>query len=227
MTRLTSKRVILLLVLLGAGVLLVTGSRTWLEGSVSDAVLGASMVHGTGSQVAPGVLAAALVGAASAVAAATAGRVVRVVASVAALLAGVLALVVIGIVVADPGAALGRLAASSTGRTGSVPAHGTLTVWVWVAGFAALAVALGGLAALVGGRHWAGLSSRYDAPSPAAPGSAVGTGPEDGAPDAGSAEADGSDAGGSDAGASPAPRRPQREVSAWERISRGEDPTQE
>ena len=220
MSRLTSKRVVLLLVLLGAGVLLVTGSRTWLEGSVSDAVLGASMVHGTGSQVAPGVLAAALVGAASAVAAATAGRVVRVVASVAALLAGVLALVVIGVVVADPGAALGRLAASSTGRTGSVPAHGTLTVWVWVAGLAALAVTLGGLAALAGGRQWAGLSSRYDAPSPAAdavPGSPA---------DAGSPGADSPD-GARKLPGSPAPRRPEREVSAWERISRGEDPTQE
>ncbi|MGZ4600695.1 MAG: Trp biosynthesis-associated membrane protein [Oryzihumus sp.] len=222
MTRLTSKRVVLLLVLLGAGVLLVTGSRTWLEGSVSDAVLGASMVHGTGSKVAPGVLAAALVGAASAVAAATAGRVVRVVASVAALLAGVLALVVIGIVVADPGAALGRLAASSTGRTGSVPAHGTLTVWVWVAGLAALAVTLGGLAALAGGRRWAGLSSRYDVPSPAAA-AVPGSHDDAGSPGAGSP-------GGArepESGASPAPRRPEREVSAWERISRGEDPTQE
>ena len=127
---------------------------------------------------------------------------------------------VIGIVVADPGAALGRLAASSTGRTGSVPAHGTLTVWVWVAGLAALAVTLGGLAALAGGRQWAGLSSRYDAPSPAAdavPGSPA---------DAGSPGADSPD-GARKLPGSPAPRRPEREVSAWERISRGEDPTQE
>ncbi|MGN6635204.1 MAG: Trp biosynthesis-associated membrane protein, partial [Oryzihumus sp.] len=215
-----------------AGVLLVTGSRTWLQGSVSDAVLGASMVHGTGSQVAPGVLAAALVGAASAVAAATAGRVVRVVASVAALLAGLLALVVIGIVVADPGAALGRLAATSTGRTGSVPAHGTLTVWVWVAGVAALAVTLGGLAALAGGRQWAGLSSRYDAPSPSAdgvPAETTDVGSADAGREVGSevGTAPGSaGAGGPGAGATPAPR-PQREVSTWERISRGEDPTEE
>jgi hypothetical protein len=49
-----------------------------------------------------------------------------------------------------------------------------------------LVMGFGGLAALVGGRHWLGLSSRYEA----------------GVPDAGSA-------------------------SAWDRLSRGEDPTAE
>lgn len=71
MGRLTSKRTVLLLVLLAAGVLLVSGSRVWVNGSVDDPVLGASILHGTGSQVARGVLAAALVGAAAVVAAAT------------------------------------------------------------------------------------------------------------------------------------------------------------
>jgi hypothetical protein len=164
MARLTSKRVVLLVVLVGAAVLLVSGSRTWVSGSVSDAVLGASLVHGTGSQVAPGVLAAALVAAASAVAAATSGRVVRVVALAAMGLAALLALYVIGTVVAHPSVALGRIAATSTGRTGSVPAHGVVTVWVWVAGLAAVAVAFGGAGAMLGARRWSGLSSRYDAP---------------------------------------------------------------
>ncbi|MGZ4783585.1 MAG: Trp biosynthesis-associated membrane protein, partial [Oryzihumus sp.] len=92
----------------------------------------------------------------------------------------------------------------------------------WVAGLAALAVTLGGLAALAGGRRWAGLSSRYDVPSPAAA-AVPGSHDDAGSPGAGSP-------GGArepESGASPAPRRPEREVSAWERISRGEDPTQE
>ena len=91
MGRLTSKRTVLLLVLLTAGVLLVSGSRVWVNGSVDDPVLGAGMLHGTGSQVARGVLAAALVGAAAVVAAATSGRIVRRLAAAVVVLAGALA----------------------------------------------------------------------------------------------------------------------------------------
>ena len=87
---LTSKRIVLVLVLGAASVILVSGSREWVSGSVDDAVLGASALHGKGSDIAPGALAAALVGLASAVAAATSGTVVRVVAACAALLAAVL-----------------------------------------------------------------------------------------------------------------------------------------
>ena len=133
MRRLTSKRTVLLLVLLAAGVLLVSGSRVWVNGSVDDPVLGASILHGTGSQVARGVLAAALVGAAAVVAAATSGRIVRRLAAIVVVLAGALGAAVIGSVVADPDGALGRLAATGTGRTGDVPAHGSVTLWVWVA----------------------------------------------------------------------------------------------
>ena len=133
MGRLTSKRTVLLLVLLTAGVLLVSGSRVWVTGSVDDPVLGAGMLHGTGSQVARGVLAAALVGAAAVVAAATSGRLVRRLAAAVVVLAGALGTAVIASVIADPDGALGRVAATGTGRTGDVPAHGSVTLWVWVA----------------------------------------------------------------------------------------------
>jgi len=167
--RLTSKRLVLLLVL-GAGcVILVSGSREWVQGTVDDAVLGASAVRGRGADIAPGAMAAALVGLASAVAATTSGRVVRLVASCSALLAAVLGATVIISVLADPGGALGAMAAAGTGRSGTVVADGRAGAWVWVALVSMAVMGAGGLAALAGGPRWQGLSSRYEA-SPPGPG---------------------------------------------------------
>jgi hypothetical protein len=159
---------VLILVLAAASVVLVSGSREWVWGSVEDAALGAGALHGRGSEVAPGALAAALVGMASAVAAATSGRVVRVVAACSALMAAVLGATVIVLVLDDPGAALGALAAAGTGRSGTLAAQGQAGAWVWVALAAMLVMGLAGLGALVGGRRWHGLSSRYEAGQPAA-----------------------------------------------------------
>ena len=196
--RLTSKRMVLVLVLVSASVILVSGSREWVSGSVDDAVLGASALHGTGSDVAPGALAAALVGLASAVAVVTSGTVVRVIAACAALLAAVLGVVVVIGVLADPSGALGKLAAAGTGRTGTVAAHGRAGGWAWVALAATLVMGVGGFGALVGGRRWRGLSRRYDAP--VASGAAQ--------PDSAGEPGPGHD-------------------SAWDQLSRGEDPTRE
>jgi hypothetical protein len=184
--RLTSKRMVLIVVLAAASVVLVSGSRQWVWGTVQDAALGAATVRGSGSEVAPGALAAALVGLASAVAAATSGRVVRVVAACSALMAAVLGATVIVLVLADPGAALGALAAAGTGRSGTPAARGQVGAWAWVALAAMIFMGAGGLGALVGGRRWRGLSSRYEAGEPAA-----------------------------------------GQLSEWDRISRGEDPTAE
>jgi hypothetical protein len=164
----SSKRTVLLLVLASACVVLVCGSRIWVSGSVDDVVLGSGALRGKGSDVAPGALAAALVGLASAVVAATSGSMVRVVAACSALLAAVLGGGVVISVVVDPGGALGRLAASGTGRSGTLAAHGQAGGWAWVALAALLVMGLGGVGALVGGRRWHGLSSRYDAAEPAA-----------------------------------------------------------
>ena len=198
--RLTSKRTVLVLLVLSASVVLVSGSREWLSGSVDGSLehgaLGASALRARGSDVAQGALAAALVGLAAAVAAATAGAAVRVIAAWAAVLSAVLGSAVIIGVMADPSGALGRLAAASTGRSGTVPAHGQVGVWAWVALAATLAMGVGGLGALMGGRRWRGLSSRYDAPV------------ADEAPRPGSS--------GEPAG---------RQKSAWDQLSRGEDPT--
>jgi hypothetical protein len=165
--RLTSKRLVLILVLGAACAILVSGSREWVQGSVDDAVLGASQLRGRGAEVAPGAMAAALVGLASAVAAATSGPVVRVVASCSALLAAVLGATVVISVLADPGGALGAMAAAGTGRSGTLVADGGAGAWAWVALLAMVVMGAGGLAAMAGGRRWQGLSSRYDAGEPA------------------------------------------------------------
>ena len=162
---LTSKRTVLILMLAAASVALVSGSREWVSGSVDDPVLGIGGLQGRGSELAPGAMAAALVGMASAVAAATSGTVVRVVAACAALLSAVLGVTTILVVVADPGSALGRLAAAGTGRSGIVTAEGRADGWAWVALVAMVVMGLGGLVALVGGRRWRALPSRYDAPA--------------------------------------------------------------
>jgi uncharacterized membrane protein (TIGR02234 family) len=199
--RLTGKRTVLLLVLAAASVILVSGSQEWVSGSVDDAVLGASALHGRGSDVAPGALAAALVGLASAVAAATSGALVRVVAACAALLAAVLGATAVVLVLADPGGALGSLAAAGTGRNGTLAAQGRVGSWAWVALAAMLVMGVGGLGALVGGRRWRGLSGRYDAP-------------------VSRVRADASRQGSAGKPVS------ERE-SAWDQLSRGEDPTTE
>lgn len=181
---LTSKRTVLVVVLAAASLILVSGSQEWVSGSSGDAVLGAGALHGRGADIAPGALAAALVGLASAVAAATSGAVVRVVAACCALMAAVLGATVIILVVLDPGGALGRLAAAGTGRSGTLAAHGRVGFWAWAALVAMLVMGLGALGALVGAGRWHGLSSRYDAGQPAA-----------------------------------------TRGSAWDQLSRGEDPT--
>jgi uncharacterized membrane protein (TIGR02234 family) len=197
--RTTSKPVVLALVLGAALVILVSGSREWVSGSVDDAALGATVLHGKGSDVAAGALAAALVGLASAVAAATSGAVVRVVAACATLIAAVLGAILVVAVLADPGGALGRLAAAGTGRSGTLAAHGHVGVWAWVALAAMVVMGFGGLGALGGARRWHGLSSRYDVPVSRV----VGEGSR--------RDTAGQPAAGNE--------------SAWDQLSRGEDPT--
>jgi uncharacterized membrane protein (TIGR02234 family) len=205
--RLTSKGTVFALMLTAASVILVSGSREWVSGSVDDVVLGASALHGRGSDIAPAVMAAALVGLASAVVAATSGKVLRVVAAFAALLAAVLgASLVIGVLL-DPSAALGRLAAASTGRSGTLAANGRVGAWAWAALAAMLVMGVGALGSVVGARRWRGLPSRYDAAeATAGPASAAPAGPTV------STAPDGPDGSG---------------ASVWDQLSRGDDPTVE
>ncbi len=196
--RLTSKGAVLLLAVLGAGTLLAGGSRTWVSGTVDDPVLGASRVAGSGTEVVPGLVALALAALAAVIATATSGRVARVVTLVIAALATCGLGGLVTRVLLDPSGVLGSVAAQSTGRTGSIETHASATGWAW-AGVAAVAVlAAAVLAAGIGLRRWSGLSSRYEAPT---------------APRAGAPAGEGRGA------------RGERVTSDWDRLSVGDDPT--
>lgn len=164
MSLLRRRGVLVLLVVLGALVVIVTASRTWLTGSVDDVVLGQSTVSATGSDVAGGVVALALVVVAGAVASSTAGPRARIVALVLTVLAALGGVVMIARVLLDPDGSLGPIAAAAAGRTGSIETHATVGSWPWLAlgGFVLAALAVVGLARVR--RVAPGLSSRYDAP---------------------------------------------------------------
>jgi uncharacterized membrane protein (TIGR02234 family) len=161
----TSKLVVVLLALLGAGILLSSGGRTWVTGTVDDAVLGASRITGTGSQVASGVIALALVAAAAALASTTSGAVVRRITLVILALAGLGEILLAGRIALDPGQPLGAVAARAAGRTGTIETHASATAWPWIcvaAGVLLLAAAVGGW---LGAGSWRGLGARYEAPA--------------------------------------------------------------
>jgi uncharacterized membrane protein (TIGR02234 family) len=161
----TSKVFVVVVALLGAAVLLVSGSRTWVTGTVDDAVLGASRVTGTGREVASGVVALALAAGAAALASTTAGRVVRrvtlAVLTASAVAAGWLA----ARVALDPEGALGSVAARAAGRTGSLETHAGATAWPWLALAACLLLLVAAVGGWLGAGRWHGLGARYESPS--------------------------------------------------------------
>ena len=117
MRRLSAKGVVVLLALVGAGLLLVSAFRPWVTGAVNDAVLGATRISATGSEVAPGLSAVALAIAAAAIAIVAAGRIARVVAVVAYAVCVAVAAVLAVRVLLDPEGVLGPVAASRPSRT--------------------------------------------------------------------------------------------------------------
>lgn len=167
-SRLTSKLAVVLLALLGSGILLASGGRVWVNGTVDDAVLGASRISGTGTEVASGVVALALVGAAAALASATGGAVVRRITLGVLALAGVAEAVIAARVALAPEDPLGAIAAKAAGRTGSIETHATITAWPWVCVGAGVLLVLASVAGWLGAGRWRGLGARYEAPTTSA-----------------------------------------------------------
>lgn len=191
-TRLTGPRVVVPVALLVAGLGVVSGRRVWLTGRVEDAVLGSSTISGTGAQVVPGLVAVSLVLAAAALAAATAGPLLRRL----TLAAGLLAAVALGTLSAralvEGDTLLGGLAATASGRTGTIPVAARAGLWPAVLAAASCVAVLALVTGLAGASSWRGLSQRYDAP------------------------ADPDVAGG----------RGERVPGTWDRLDRGDDPTE-
>ena len=119
--RLSRPSVVVLVSLAGAAVAAISGRRPWLSARVDDAVLGATTVSGTGTQVVPGLVALALILAAAVLAAATSGPVMR---RVSLVVGGCVALGLGALAVRAATSApdlLGAIAAEASSRTGSIP----------------------------------------------------------------------------------------------------------
>jgi uncharacterized membrane protein (TIGR02234 family) len=201
--RLTGKRSVTVAVAVPALVLLLAATRPWLTGRSAEPLLGGGAVSGTGSQVAPGVVALALVGLVALVTMLTGRAVVRRVSSVALVVTSAAALALTVRPLTDPEEALGRVAAATLGRTGVVRTTAEVSAWAWTAVVAGVVLVLAALLAAFAAPRWWGLSKRFDAPGDVAgdPGATPAT------PPAG-AEAD------------PDPHR-----SAWDDLTEGRDPT--
>jgi len=160
----TSKRSVLLVGALAVILLIAANTRTWVSGSVTDAVLQQAHTTASGGKAAPALLASALVGAAAVIATLTTGRIPRWIASVITVVAGVVSVVVVLSAVRDPAAVLGDVATTMTGHTGDRTIEAGLTIWPWVGLLGAVLLTLTGVLAVIGARTWSGLSSAYDAP---------------------------------------------------------------
>ncbi|WP_446663457.1 Trp biosynthesis-associated membrane protein [Flexivirga sp. B27] len=161
----TSKRSVIIVGAIAVILMVAANTRTWVSGTVTDAVLRGAQTDASGGTAAPALLAAALVGAAAVLATLTTGRVPRWIAAVITLVAGVVAAVAVIVVVRDPVTTLADVATTMTGHTGDRKVSADLTIWPWVALLGAVLLMLTGVLAILGARRWSGLSSRYDAPT--------------------------------------------------------------
>ena len=148
-TSLTGKRAVSVAVAVPALVLLLATTRTWLTGRSAEPLLGGGVVSATGSQVAPGVVALALVCLVALVTTLTGGPVVRRASSVVLVLAAAGAVALTVAPLTDPEQALGRVAASGLGRTGVVRTTAEVSAWAWTALVAGILLFLASLLAAV------------------------------------------------------------------------------
>ncbi|KQX66654.1 Trp biosynthesis-associated membrane protein [Angustibacter sp. Root456] len=184
----------------GAALTLLATSRTWVQASIDDPVVGQVTVTASGRQGAPVVPAVALVALAGAAALLLARALGRRVAGVLLVLAGAAGAAASVSVLRAPENGVAALVAKAVGVTGTTPASLQVSAWPWLAVAGCALVAVAGAVAVLRAGRWSGPRSRYEAP--AEPSEAGGA--PDGAPLA-------------DEAADPG--------TAWDALSRGEDPT--
>ncbi|MFI1967686.1 TIGR02234 family membrane protein [Streptomyces cinnamoneus] len=151
----------LLLGAAGAALVLLSGGRTWSEGTAADVAQASAVQHASGQDVTalPGAL--AIVGLAALVAVFAVRRAGRLV------VAGLLALSGAGVVASavtalSDTAALEEKAAKASGLTRAGVEGVTHTAWPWVAVAGGVLLLLAGLLALRHGRDWPAMSGRYE-----------------------------------------------------------------
>jgi uncharacterized membrane protein (TIGR02234 family) len=124
-------------------------------------------VDPTGRTLAPSVAGLALVALAGGIALAATRGFSRLVTAAILTVAGVGIVVSTMAVRSSLAESVAPEIARAVGRTGLTPSELSGTLWPWVAIVGGLLVAAAGIAGLVRGRRWPGMSQRYDAPASA------------------------------------------------------------
>ena len=208
-----------LLTLLGAGLIILAGTRTWATVKVGGNLPGMSDLTVSGRRAAPAGIPVALAAAAAAIVLITSGRVVRAVVAVGLGVAGAVLAVTAVRATRDTSGAVAKALRDSLGLysssdAGSGAADGwfaggnsvAISAWPWVAGLGAVLIVGASLLVLIKGWSWPGPTRRYEragkaVPAPASLGAAARSGPRP---------------------AGPAEVGP---AGTWDALSRGEDPT--
>lgn len=193
--RMGSKRNVMLLGLFGAVLALATSTRIWINVQPEVGSVRIPLIEVAGSDAAAAVAALAVVALAGSLAAMIAGKVARWIIAAILLLVGGGIIASAVSVLADPVLAATTKVGEATGLNASGGAY-DVTFWPWAAALAGAVLVADAVLLAVAGRHWAG-SRKYsrDAAATAA-----------GLPGAAS-------------------NGPIDEISGWDSLSRGDDPT--
>lgn len=215
MNRARARPAVVLTVLLGAGLVVLAGGRAWVTQAVTG-VPGVTRVTTSGNQAVPAVTALALVAAAGAVAVALVGPIARRVVAVLLMLTGLGVAGLVVTVLRDPAGAVLPAVQNATGRVGSVPGGAAqLTAWPGLAVAGGLLIALaGGVAVFVVGR-WQGSGRRFEVSGTGGSRPGIGAG----------ADPDAAGVPGALGPSAARQARRERDLDAWDALSRGEDPT--
>jgi uncharacterized membrane protein (TIGR02234 family) len=227
-SRFTGRRTVVLLTLLGAGLVLLAGTRTWATVRVDGALPGLVTATLAGRRAAPAQIPVALAAAAGAIVLATSARVARFIVAVGLILAGAAVAVTAARFAVDPdGAAETAVSASlgvfddgsSRGRGATLYDYSDVnfTIWPWVAVAGGGLILLVGVLTMIGGRAWSGPSRRYERAAPVPPDSPISTDHADPRHPTGAVVGQRS--------ASPTGSATETPAATWDALSRGEDPT--
>lgn len=213
---------------LGTALLLVCSGQTWVTGTATDPVLGATRIEATGAQAGGTLTAGALLAGAALLAGLVGTRPVRLAAAACLAGGGVLAGVPVSRSLLSPGAVAEAVAADRPGAAGLTMRveDAAPTLWPWIGLLGALLVLLGALlCALVWFRPQSPEAAQQGRESDSGSRREVDVLTDSGskATDSGSSAESGVSRAATDAG--PGRARGQRSNDAWDDLSRGDDPT--
>ncbi|MGN6610507.1 MAG: Trp biosynthesis-associated membrane protein [Angustibacter sp.] len=190
----------------GAALTLLATSRGWVQAAVDDPVVGQVTVTASGRQAAPVVPAVALVALAGAAALLLARSLGRRVAGVLLVLAGAAGVAASVSVLRVPESGVAELVTRAVGVTGSTPTAVEVSAWPWLAVLGCALVVVAGAVAVLRAGRWGRPRPRYEAPADAATTAEAPARADEPAP-------------------GQAPDQAPDPGTAWDALSRGEDPT--